>query len=295
MFFKTFLCLSLFYLPISAQNPKQPDPDAPFWSGMESPQLFYQLPLLQGEGGLEFQFRISVNGQGFAAELLTLEKAQGGESVELLATRPDLLKKLYELDSQGNKVAVTAIAEGTKDWFLWEDLLAYNRQLKTDSSFLPIAPEARAELILFDQVRPKEQPTGSYAITCQEKCLQEYYQCALDQCGSPTVFCEVCLIQYAECLKHCCTPSTITFVRTTILSTVVDGTACLSEDYPNTSSGQVYQITRRNYKDETIQRTTNSYCVVTDVVISTSYYSKLCDVATASECANPTGKPTCNW
>jgi len=261
---------------------------------MDSPHLFYQLPPATPDQEVHLQFHISVNGQAYAAEILTFEGVQGGEAAELLALKPEVLKKLYDFEVQGNSVAVTVIFEGAKEWLPWLELMATNQYLKTDSSFQPVAPKERAELLFFDQTREKDKPTGTYSATCQQNCLQNYYSCSEFECGSATVFCDPCLEFYAFCLQNCCNPTSTTFTRTTILSTVIDGTACLSPSYP-TSNGKIYQIKRRNYKQETIRRDTDSYCNTTDTVISTSYYSRLCDVATSTNCSGPTGKPTCNW
>lgn len=297
MFSKTLLCLCCLWLPLSAQDLKSPQPndEVPFWSGMEGPQLFYQLPPAPIGQEVQLHFRISVNGQAFAAEILTFEKVTGGESVELLALQPGLLKQLYEFDQQGNTVTVTAIFDGSKEWLPWAGLVSYNQFLKSDRSFVPVAPSERMAMILFDEPLQKTKPTGSFSATCQQNCYTSYEICAEYECGSPVVFCDPCLEYLADCLTNCCQATSTTFSRTTILSTVVDGTACLSPSYPNTSTGQIYQIKRRNYKQETIRRDTDTFCNTTDTVLSTSYYSKLCDVNTYAGCNSPTGKPTCNW
>jgi len=296
MLLNSLLAFCLLVTPLSAQvfpAPPLPTPE-PYWTGMESPFLYFQLPHAIEEDQTILQFHIHVNGQAYAAEILSLPPTEGGESIELLAKSPLILKHLYELAEEGNQVTVSVVFSGFEAWMSWSQLVDFNRDLKVDPSFLPIADKDR-EVITFDEDWAAKNASAFSGLDCRDRCYQDYLACAIDTCGQPLSLCEPCLTQYSGCLRNCCIASTTTYTQTTIISTVVEGSECLAYFYPSATTGNVYQIKRRTYKVETIQETTDTYCITTQTVIATSYYSRLCDVLTTQTCSNPISTPTCNW
>ena len=262
----------------------------------QSPYLFYRLPNIQVDQETTVQFLYEVKGQAYAAELLTLARLDGGEAVELCSRNAALLTNLKDLAASGVSVRVTVENEHFRDSLVLGDMIANSDQITHSPAFRPVSLTAHSDMVFpIAEARLTAKGATRAATPCSTDCYNDYTACAQAICGFPTVFCDPCLSDYADCLANCCTPSSTTYSQTTLISTVLVGTSCLSNSYPSASTGTLYRTRRRNYKTETIQQTTDSYCNVSEQVIATSYFSDLCDYNTFIFCSGPVGKPACSY
>ena len=296
-FFVAFAALWTFF-PTFAQETADPgqswDHSPP--ATAESPFLYYRLPESIDANPLTIQFLVEVNGEAYVLDRLTVKDLSGGEAVEFLGRNPALLSELRELAGKGGDVEVKVAMEGFRESVSLADLAAASHRLIYSAEFQPVNSVAWKDRLFpsAETLLAAKKPQRNASI-CEDECYDTYASCAAIYCLPPIFPCGPCEGAYADCLENCCEYQLEFYIKTTLISTVYVSTSCLSADYPCLTNGSTYETWRKNYKDETIKKITYQDCSITEVVTSTSTYSKLCDVNVGPACSTPVGVPSCTW
>ena len=257
------------------------------------------------EGPLEF--RVSFNGKPYVEETLSLEALQGTKepSFELLATRPDLLDRLYDLSrDEGNQITVEIFLDGMSLRELsFAELLRNNRQLKA-KPFHPVSAPSRVRDLSGNE---SPGPSGSPALmtakgmqqdpACVNACTQAYYLCTGNDCFEDTdPQCIYCQEQYSNCLDSCpyvCVdPKSVREeTRTVEVSSVSYGSTCYQDWWSNDPYwGSYYTYFNKTYRHTRVRIT--EYCngSTSETTLSTWYSSQGCWEPSGYPCSWPNGK-----
>jgi hypothetical protein len=268
----------------------------------KSKNLFYQLLAPETTiDPLNVEFRISVDNLPYLVERFTLSQAEASlnPALEILASAPAYLEKLYRLARKGKRqVKITVMLNGqARQDFSFGELRRYNRKLKNQPDFKPMAFRSKT-LALRPFHQAGEDPLQLSDLTCEQQCNNDYSICAEMVCGSPTVFCDPCLEQLGQCMDACppppppdnC-PSESCTSTAQVIGYAYYGMQCFTNIF-----GQ-----KRYFDKYLVQLKITKTCLVTDPCAGTQYTtttyqytSTWCDEETFFSCSFSSGSPiTC--
>ena len=276
---------------------------------VESRLLFFAPAADQLNDAQKLEFRISLNGKPYLEEALRLKRDEVG-AFELLATRPALLDRLYQLAKQrSNRLTVQVFVDDRliHEFSSFQELVRYNRDLKSKGfNPLPAPSEVR------DHTGAAEEPVSTPAPRmtakgmqpapyCVDQCNADYDRCYDGGWGCDYGDCSRCQNSLDACLQYCpivCVdPQNVSeSTHTAIINYTYLGQQCLEHwwenDYVN---GEWYDNTQITYKHTRVRTTT--YCDGSEqqVVIGVWYSYGYCWKRSNFQCSNPLSQaqPTC--
>jgi hypothetical protein len=310
----SFCVLALSALPLTAQTwpaaglstpraglPALQAPDSALIDEvLASRFLFFALtPELAAGTPEALGFRIDLNGQPFLEETLDLRQVPDAQSAafEILATRPDLRDRLYELGrKRSNRLTVQVVVDGAvvHEFASFGELLRYNRALKR--SFRPAAAPSEVRDLTGTEAPATSQDPLAPLFTkgvypeqwCADQCSEQYDACSCDY-GD----CSRCHAQWEGCLSSCPTycvePKSVTSTnKTDIIGITYGPSECRELPWENDFRyGEWYQSVTYQFKHYTLRRTESCNGTVTNEELNVSYSSRNCLSRTYGTCSYP--------
>ena len=276
---------------------------------VESRPLFFAPLADQLADARKLEFRITLNRKPHLEETLRLQPGKEG-AFELLATRPALLDRLYQLARErSNKLTVQVLVDDRviHEFSSFQELVRYNRELKSKGfNPLPAASEVR------DHTGAAEEPASSPARPmtakgmqpdpyCADQCYADYDRCYDGGWGCDYGDCSRCQASLDQCLSFCpivCVdPRSVSDSTNTAIVAYTPGVQeCREHWWENDFQfGEWYTDTRITYKHTKVRRT--EYCDgrVEQTVISVWYSYGYCWNRSYIGCSYPWtwAQPTC--
>lgn len=267
-----------------------------------SKPLFYRLgaaPALAGVRQVEVVFEM--DDRLLAREVIQVPSGlAAAATLELLATAPDTLGRLYELaEEEGGLLSVTLLTDGLELRRLsFQDLVAYNREIKTATK-LDVVPRKSKVVSALD--RPAAGAPGRLISTtgkglswvldqgCVNYCDDQFDRCQrAAACGFKDRRCDLCVEQHNTCVNNCwvqvCTdPKNVSESdEYELINVYYLGQECVQDPNLNTCVVDQYQY---SYKVSRVRRT--EYCngTSTSQVLYYSYETSYDEVSTQFSCS----------
>jgi hypothetical protein len=303
------LLISSPFAPIASsqleRSVDQQNSDAPTKQAARSRFLFFHLNAPESTGGpFNVEFRISVDDLPYLVErfVISPDEARLSPALEILAREPDHLENLYRLARKEKRQVkvIVRVNNETLRTFSFHELRKYNRELKTEPGFLPLAFDSR--VIVLRRFRDEKKDSLRLAGDCEVQCENEYAECAQMECGDPSSLCSPCLEARSRCYDACPPPgpcsgtcpqpetcsSTYEIIGATWL-----GSLCLTNAFQENKIFDWYSV---RYKKTTTCRTEDPCRCTQTTRTSYEYIDRWCDVETWSSCDYSQGYPfTCSF
>ncbi|HEX7185213.1 MAG TPA: hypothetical protein VF756_25535 [Thermoanaerobaculia bacterium] len=267
--------------------------------------LFFALPADQlVQEGQELEFRVLLNGQLHIQETLPLEPSSApGSAFELLATRPDLRDRLYDLSGdRANQLQVQVLLGGKAIGdFSFADFVRYNREIKGKKFAPRHAASQVLDLTAGDTTPQSATPRGIRSVTaagtgpdpaCVQQCDEEYawnvntYGCDYGDCSRWESERQACL---QRCPIVCIDPKRVTEPTYTEVVARYWGPSDCYEHWWESDffMGEWYRYTETQYKHTKVRRT--EYCDghVEEQVLQVWYSYSACWARSGLSCYYP--------
>lgn len=225
-----------------------------------------------------------------------------GVTLELLATDPDTLDRLYQLADEGTGyLSVTVLADGREVRSLsFQELVAYNREIKTTTKLNLVPRKSKVVSSLSRQAAADPGRLASATAkgytwqlnqTCANQCQDQYYTCQEIGCGFQDD-CDSCHQEYESCVSGCwvrvCTdPKSVNeYDDYELISAYYLGQQCLQDPFQRSCWMDQYQY---YYKVSRIRVT--EYCngTTSTQVLYYNYGSTFSEEPTLFSCSFATG------
>ena len=274
---------------------------------VDSRFLFFALtPELAAGTPETLAFRIDVGGQPFLVETLDLRQVRGAEAsaFELLATRPDMRDRLYELgrDPKSRMVIQVAVDGAVvREFASFGELLRYNGEIKRT-----LRPAAAPSEVYGPGAGEAPEPASLARLfekgytsdpACVSQCQYEYQYCISGPCSESGASCVFCEDVYQSCLDSCpiiCVdPKSVTEYYTSwqIISSSYGASGCYENWWENDFIwGDIYDQVIYTSKRDRVRRTESCSGQVTETVLSTQYSNGSCWQPRGASCLHPPSK-----
>ncbi len=279
---------------------------------LASRPLFFALSADQLSAEVQqVEFRILLNGQLHLQESLAVAPDAGsGSALELLASRPDLRDRLYDLSrDRANQLQIQVLLSGqvVGDFPSFADFVRYNREIKQKGISPRFVP---SQVLDLTAAATPASPKGIRSIreagyqkdpACVQQCDEEWawnvntYGCDYGDCSRWDLEREACL---QRCPTVCVDPKKVTEPTYTELVGYSAGYSdCYEHWWENDyQTGEWYQQIQYQYKHTKVRRT--EYCDghVEEQVLQVWYSYGTCWNRSYFTCYNPWTKiyNTCN-